>query len=188
MNRNKKAAAMILAVTGIWAATAYGEDYVKYQKVIAVSFPGYHILRKTDFAGDIQRSQPSPGLVTGRFNYDDYRDFAAIIRHGVRKRFHSDKHSYDYYDGKEVVCYGSKSGGYRCREVTGGQFPLVLPLGWYLYVVPRGHRIGCFNDKLEKDYTTLEVDALGREHTNKNASSVLLYKRDGTESICVTAD
>lgn len=187
MNRYKKAAAMIVAATGIWAATACGEDYVKYQKVIAGSFPGYQILQKTDFAEDIQRSQPSPGLVTGRFNYDDHRDFAAIIRHSVKKRFQSDKHSYDYYDGKKVVCYGSENGEYSCREVTGGQFPVVLPFDWYLYVIPSGHRIGCFNDKGEKDYTTVEVDVLGSEYPEK-ASSVLLYKRDGSESICVTAD
>jgi hypothetical protein len=54
-------------------------------------------------------------------------------------------------------------------------------------VVPSGHRVGCYNDKEEKDYTTVEVDVLGSEYPEK-ASSVLLYKRDGSESICVTAD
>ena len=99
----------------------------------------------------------------------------------------AEKHSYDYYDGRQVVCHGTQNGDYSCRKVEGGIFPVILPHLWYLYVVPAGQEIGCIEYNGNMNYTTMKVDVIGSIYPDK-AASVLLYKKDGSESICVTAD
>lgn len=127
----------------------------QYQDAIAKAFPGFHIMSRSEFHPEIQKKVKSnPALITGRFNNDDLDDFAAIIRNDVKKQSSSGK---TLYDGKFVVCHGSRPQGYACQQT--GTRVVYQDLELYLERVPPGFTCPMPNGKRIK----VKTDGIGTQ-------------------------
>jgi hypothetical protein len=147
----------------------------EYQDAIAKAFPGFQIMTRSEFHAEIRKTVKSnPALIIGRFNNDEVKDFAAIIRSNAKQKFPSGK---DYYDGKFVVCHGLGKSGYTCEEL--GTRAVYQDLELYLVRVAPGFTC------VDADGKKIEArrDAIGTVMVPSNASSVDVYA-DGTYSRC----
>ena len=147
----------------------------QYQDQIDRFFPGFQILDRTEFWKFIndKNLKRHPGLITGKFNDDDLEDFAAIIRSKTKKQ----RGSYEYYDGKIVICNGTPKGGFQCQAVQEWGF---IKSRSYLKKRSAGP-VGCWETSVE--VTTDIVDAIADV-----AASAYFYQPDGTYKRCTTSD
>ncbi len=149
----------------------------QYQDQIDRFFPAFQILGPTEFWGFIQDKnlKRNPGLITGKFNNDDFEDVAALIR--SKKPVKQDK--WDRYAARVVVCHGAKGGGYQCIKL--GEFSYSGTSRFYLKRRVPG-RVGCWDD----------TDAIATtdiiEQVTDVAASAFFWQPDGTYRKCVTAD
>lgn len=157
----------------------------EYQDQVSKSSPGFQILSKSEFTTDIQKTvKNDPALIIGNFNQDKFNDFAALIRDRSKKHYSYEKHSYDYYDGKLVICHGLGKGKYRCKELS--SMLITLPHELYLYLAKPG-KIGCYQDDGTRKYIDVKIDSIGWEYPDK-AAGQYIYQPDGSYLNCVTAD
>ena len=163
------------------SVTAFGAT--DYQKEIDKQFPGFIALTKSEFNPEFIKSE-NPGLITGKFNPDQMKDFAAIVRDKTKKRYEARENSYDYYDGKVVSCLGQPKGGYKCQVIS--KMPFTIPQQSYL-TTATPQKTGCYNDKGEKDSVDVKTDAIGWYYPEKGGSHYI-YQADGTYRNCVTSD
>ena len=154
----------------------------EYQEAIDKAFHGFQILSVSEFTEEIQKTvKTNPALVTGQFNDDDIKDFAAIIRaKGIR---HGQQGVREHYLGKEIICHGLGEGQYRCQVLS--EIPIFLPYGIYLDHVGPG-KVGCHKEGGKKTDVTIKKDAVGYEAAN--VAGIYIYKPDGSYQNCVTAD
>jgi hypothetical protein len=94
----------------------------QYQQVVRRNYPGFRMLQVHDFTIEHQGSITDGtmgSLVAGRFNFDRYNDFAALIIPAKTTRYESGPGSYDYYAGKLIVCFGKADKTFRCEAEDG---------------------------------------------------------------------
>ncbi len=159
---------------------------VDYQKQIDKHLSGFIIVPKAEFSSDLVKitKLENPGLAIGDFNGDKIPDFAALVRNKVKKRYEAGANSYDYYDGKFVICLGTKKSDFKCPMVSS---PTIhLPLETYLQTVPP-QRTGCYNEKGKKDFINVKTDAISMNFFEKAAVNYI-HQPDGTYLSCTTAD
>ena len=123
-------------------------------------------------------------MIVGRFNYDAYQDFAALIISSERQRYIAGNYSYDYYPGKVVVCFGDRrEAAFRCEAEA--ERPITLPNESVLRRVPPGKYTCQEEDRIRTIVT--EIDSVGEEVSDKGAS-FRSVNRSGTTYVCVTSD
>lgn len=175
------------------AALAFAGDVErdKYQRIVAKHYPGFRILSVADFTPDVQAiigDGTNGALIVGHFNFDDYADFAALIVGSTKKRYGgSGKHSYVYFDGKEIKCYGREDiTSYVCETSSKTQFS--LPHWWYLKRVAPG-TYSCLNGDDMGEWTTIttEADSVGEVFPEKAAGFSGTH-RNGVKYECATSD
>lgn len=161
----------------LWAfsCTAQAEQY---QDQIDRFFPGFQVLGPTEFWGFIRDKnlKRHPGLVTGKFNSDDLEDFAVLIR--GKEPVWQKKWNYYDYEGRVVVCHGTKNGEYQCIKL--GEFRYVRTSRFYLERRNPG-RVGC------KDKDAIATTDIIEQVTDVAASG-FFWQPDGTYRECVTSD
>jgi hypothetical protein len=147
----------------------------EYQNAIAKAFPGFQIMTRSEFHAEIRKTvEGNPALIIGRFNNDEVKDFAAIIRSNATEPSQSGK---AHYRGKFVVCHGLGKSGYACQEL--GTRAVYGNLELYLYRVGPG--FACVDADGKRIKT--KRDAIGTVMVPSYASSVDVYA-DGTYSTC----
>ncbi len=133
-------------------------------------------MTRSEFHPEIRKTVKSnPALIIGRFNNDEVKDFAAIIRSNAREE--PSQSGKPHYRGKFVVCHGLGKSGYDCEEL--GTRAVYGDLELYLYRVGPGFTCVDANRKKIK----ARRDAIGTLTVYSNASSVDVYV-DGTYSTC----
>ena len=186
-----------------WAALAFlfltpavlANDFQRerYQQVIKKNFPGFRILDIADFGADVRyavRDGTSGALLVGHFDYDRHVDFAALVIGSEKKRYQGgNNYSYDYFDGKEVICHGRNDPAvFECK--ISSEMPITLPQWWYIERIPPGAH-SCLEDEGERVYRwktiTIEIDSVGSVFPEK-ASGFSGKYRDGTKFDCATSD
>lgn len=156
--------------------------------VIASRYPGFRILTAQDFEEWLRPSLADGvrgGLVTGRFDFDEHRDFAAFIVPPVTKRYEhsSGGGGYDYHEGKLVTCHGgADEGAFRC---SAEERHISVPQPSYLERIPPG-RHACVGEDDGRVVVT-KVDSVGWVFPEKGSGFTFL-KPDGTEDACLTGD
>jgi len=151
----------------------------EYQDAIAKAFPGFHILSRSEFDREIQKTvKGNPGLITGRFNDDELEDFAALIRDDVKRKSRSGK---DYYRGMEVVCQAVGKQQYACQTLGQGSF--FLPLKEYLHRVGPGE-IHCSKDDGTESDIKVKRDAIGSSMVGTNGGAIEIFAPDGKYVRC----
>ncbi len=156
----------------------------QYQRVITLKYPGFRILPQKDLEQPGLRDGTSGALIVGTFNYDKYQDFAAIIIGADRRRYEAGANSYDYFDGKLVVCIGSPNGAaFRCEAE---EQTLTLPHRNYLARISPG-RYACLTETQRDKIVTTTIDSVGKVF-GEVASSFRVRNRDGSTFDCVTSD
>ncbi|MGH9255252.1 MAG: hypothetical protein ACRD3C_11870 [Vicinamibacterales bacterium] len=126
----------------------------EYDDAISAALPGYRIVQPSERwipvyshlpkAPDVfKKEREAPAVIVGRFNEDEYRDFAAYILDPAAKRRTeplppSFPDGVDAYSGGLVVCFGQKGGRYRCQRPVPQMDKVLLPHGWYLEHIPPG--------------------------------------------------
>lgn len=165
----------------------------KYQRIVAKHYPGFRILSVADFTPDVQAiisDGTSGALIVGHFNFDDYADFAALIIGSKKKRFvGSDNYSYDYFDGKEIKCYGRKDTASFGCEIT-SEAPLLLPHWSYIERIdPDTYSCLVGVDDTGGEWTTIttEADSVGDVFPEKAAGFSGTH-RSGVKYECATSD
>lgn len=154
-----------------------------FQKQIRKTYPGFQVLTKNEFNTESIKTK-EPGLISGDFNGDKIVDYAAMLRSPKKKRYEAGKNSYDYYEGKVVVCHGNKDKSYKCQKISEGQF--TIPQESYLSLV-KPQKTGCYSDSGAKDYVDVKTDAIGWYYPEKGGSHYI-FQKDGTYKNCVTSD
>lgn len=186
VNRVSVTKAISISVYAVFlmAVTTPAGAAEEYQDYVVKAFPSFKILNRTDFTEEIQNTvKTNPALVTGRFNNDDLKDFAAIIVD--RSKPHGQQAGRKYYHGKYVVCHGAEKDIYRCQILK--EVHIYLPYEWYLYREGPG-KVGCIIDQnLTEAETTLQRDAIGWILPDRS-SGIYVYQPDGTYSGCLTGD
>ena len=169
------ASACVFAVAHTAAQAAATAPADEYQEHIDKSFPGFQILDRSEFWKFIRdmNMKEHPGLITGTFNDDDLEDFAAIIRRKTKKQ----RGSYEYYDGKIVICNGTPKGGFQCQAVQEWGF---IKSSYYLKKRSAGP-VGCWETTVE---ATTDIVA----DITDVAAGAFFYQPDGTYKRCTTAD
>jgi hypothetical protein len=123
-------------------------------------------------------------LIAGRFDLDQFEDFAALIVSSKIQRFVDQTTSHDYYDGKIVVCFGtSKASVFRCEaEERPG---ITLPHDTTLERVPPG-RYECLQENGRTRTVTTSTDSVGEG--SEKASQFQVRKRNRAIWWCGTSD
>jgi len=157
-----------------------------FQKQIDKHYPGFFILQNNEFSKDMMKfiKSENPGFITGRFNGDDHTDFAAMIRGKNKRRYDAGVHSYDFYDGKVIVCHGLKSTDYKCQIIS--ESNTILPAQSFLKTM-KPQKTGCYNNSGKKDYIDVKKDTIGLYYYESGGSHYI-YQEDGTYKNCVTSD
>lgn len=163
------------------STSVYAES--NYQKMIEKSYPGFVILKTTEFKSEFIQSK-EPGLIIGKFNDDQLLDFAAMIRAKEKKRYGTGPTSYEYFDGKIVVCHAEKKSDYKCQLIS--EAPISIPQESYLALV-KPQKTNCFDDNGKKKFVNVKTDAIGWYYPEKGGSHYF-HKKDGTYENCVTSD
>jgi hypothetical protein len=153
----------------------------QYQQVVGRNYPGFRVLQRQDF--DVShRGSIADGttgsLVVGRFNFDGYEDFAALIVPAKATRYEAGRGSYDYYAGKLIVCFGDADKAFRCEAEDRN---ITLPHDTVLERVSPG-RYQCHGGRA----VTTEIDSVGE--ASEKAGDFVVRNRDGSSRVCVTAD
>jgi len=127
----------------------------EYDDAISVAFPGYRIVQPSERwlpvfphlpkEPDVFKKQrEAPAVIVGRFNGDEYKDFAAYILDPAPKRrtrpSSDDPDGVNVYTGGLVVCFGQEGGRYRCQHPVPQMNEILLPHNWYLEHIPPGKR------------------------------------------------
>ena len=166
-------------------ALSQGIPRSHYQRVITQQYPGFRILPQSDLVQQGLRDGTSGTLIVGAFNYDEYQDFAAIIIGADRRRYEAGAASYDYFDGKLVVCFGASNGtAFRCEAEDGPT--LTLPHPNYLERISPG-RHECLTETQSNKIVTTTIDSVGQVF-GEVASSFRVRNRDGSTFACATSD
>ncbi len=174
----------------------------RYDEAVGAAFPGFRIMGPSEIGLVKDEMSPKhyaevkdrPGLITGDFNADGRPDFAALIRHPVKKR---DKYS-EYYDGHLVACYGLEGGKFDCVAITTER--MQVPFQWYLTTVPPGQQT-CYGSRThdtqdpaprdeQGDDTTLTTrqDAIGYFRTMGNGDIMYVYRTRTRYTLCILSD
>jgi hypothetical protein len=147
----------------------------QYQDAIEKAFPGFRILGPSDIALDrsntradiLAQVKDRPGLVVGKFNADDFSDFAALIRGAARKTLPADalskRPARDYFDGYLVVCYGAASRRYDCHKLNASPMPILSPHRDYLVKVSAGRELCTIIRKFKAPKPKPDPNVLERE-------------------------
>lgn len=166
-------------------AMAQGGPRSQYQQVITQQYPGFRILPQGDLVQQGLRDGTSGTLIVGAFNYDQYRDFAAIIIGADKHRYEDGVTSYDYFDGKLVVCFGASNGkAFQCEAED--RPTMTLPHPNYLQRIPPG-RYECLTETPRNQIVTTTIDSVGQVF-GEVASSFQVRNRDGSTFDCITSD
>jgi hypothetical protein len=115
----------------------------EYQDAVGKAFPGFQILGPSEIKLDkdldpklYEKVKDRPGLILGRFNSDQFMDFAALIRGSRLIHIPEDKanrvRADDYYEGYLVVCLGRSQGGYECTKLETDPLRIHLPYDGFL--------------------------------------------------------
>lgn len=177
----------------------------EYQDVISKAFPGFQILGPSEIKlnkGEMnqvtyERVKDHPGLVVGKFNLDNFTDFAALIRGPVKKQ---DPRGRTYYDGYLVVCYGLGDGKFDCLKMSPSPRQFSFPFGWYLEKVAPG-KYSCHvlmeldtqkresegDEKYNANITT-RSDSIGYFRTMGNGDIMYVHREKTIFSRCVLSD
>lgn len=173
-----KATILMLITFGI-SVSAFGS----FQEVVHKNFPGFKILEKKEFNPTFIK-ESEPGLVIGNFNGDSFKDFSAMIRSSKKKAYGKGKSAYDYFDGKVVVCHGTKEKSYKCKVIS--EAPVMIPQESYL-ALAKPQKTGCYTDGGKKEFVEVKTDAIGWYYPEKGGSHYFM-KDDGKYRNCVTSD
>jgi hypothetical protein len=177
------------AAVVLLAVTCAGGDDVQAQsraqlRIVAMlghRFPAYRLLGRDDFRPEYRndfRDGRRGTLITGRFDYDAFQDFAALLI--GREASPTKKAS---YEGLFVVCFGSQSGEYRCTETPGQD--VSPPLESYLMKVPAGIH-NCRGESEDRKIRTT-IDSIGWIYGEKS-SMFETVTRDGRGDECFLSD
>lgn len=179
---------IIVIVTLILSILARAVHADIFQDQITKSFPGFVIMKPFEFELDIRKNlDTNPAFIIGKFNQDEFEDFAALIRGTIKRQYIAAKGSYDYFDFKLVVCHGLGGKRYNCKELLTNI--TVLPEFHYLMKYPPG-KINC-NLHASKD-PDVKTDSIGWMSSIGWASETsnvrYVYQHDGSYSHCTTDD
>jgi hypothetical protein len=171
---------LCIALISGHAIGAAGQDLprTRYQRVIDRWYPGFRLLSARDF------ETGRDGLIVGHFDYDKFKDFAALIVGSEKHRFVSVTNSYDYYDGKMAVCFGTaKATIFRCEAE---ERPVItFPHDTSLKRIPPG-RYQCYEEGGRTRTVITRIDSVGEASEKGGGFQVRDRKR--AVSWCWTSD
>jgi hypothetical protein len=159
------------------------------------------------FPGVRDKPRKAPAVVGGRFNQDQFKDFAAyILDPASKRRTHPPSpgapEGVHTYTGWLVVCFGQEGGRYHCERPFSHLDLIQLPHNWYLERIPPG-KLDCpglgqirpweppgskgYEDYLGKDKTIrIRTDALGVRQIEGNAGFIMVFQPDGSFLDCTS--
>ena len=160
----------------------------EYQKVVEAQFSGFRILNSEDFFESVRvdvKDGASGALVVGDFDFDHYKDFAALLIGGVKSTYKPDAtRSIKVYEGMAVICHGSeKAGIYSCQELGKADY-----YGFSysaLYIVPPGS-YECMEEEGKAKSVVTKISSVGEYSEQGGGFSVL--KSNGKYFTCVDSD
>jgi hypothetical protein len=159
-----------------------------FQDQITKSFRGFVIMSPYEFEQDIQKNlNTNPAFVVGKFNDDEFEDFAALIRGEVKKRYIDAKGSYDYFELKLVVCHGLGHKRYTCQELL---TTVTLPPEFHYLMKHSPGKINCdLPESKDPDIKTDSIDWRSSIGWSSETNYVrYVHQRDGSYSHCTIAD
>lgn len=159
-----------------------------YQAIIEKQFPDFRILKAEDFDESVRadvRDGVSGALITGDFDFDKNKDFAALLIGSMRNTYKPDaSRSYNVFEVMLVICHGNeKDNSYACEKLGIGDI-----YGFEystLSVVPPGQYECQFNEGGAKKIVT-SIDGIG-EYSEK-AGGFTVMQKDGTYFRCADSD
>lgn len=180
---------MKLLAVFAWAWVICGSAIAdQYDDAISAAFPGYRIVQPSERwlpkehmgPKDYEKARKAPAAVVGRFNHDEFEDFAAYILDPASKRrteplSEAFPDGVDDYRGGLTVCFGQEGGRYRCQRIPPAG--VLIPHPWYLERIPPREQV-CPTDHGKRDTIRLTTDALGVRPMLGNADRVLIFQPD----------
>jgi hypothetical protein len=156
--------------------------------IVTQQYPGFRVLYPFEFDTTAQREfKDGTGgpLIAGNFNYDRYRDFAAII---IVARdplpYPARRDSNDSYEGKELVCFGTAMRNtFNCQAEA---VTVTLPRRNFLRRIPPG-RHQCMTGSRRRRTVTTTIDSVGVV-SGEAAAAFLVRNRDGSTYRCAPSD
>lgn len=158
-----------------------------YQIIIEKQFPGFHILQLEDFDESVisdVRDGVSGALIIGNFDFDQYKDFAALLKGKIKNSSKSDiDRSNIVYDGMLVICHGNeKNDSYACEQLGKNH---IYGLEYRtLSIIPPGLHECEFNEGAKNILTS--IDGIG-EYSEK-AGGFMVRQKDGSYFRCSDSD
>ncbi len=160
----------------------------QYDDAISEAFPGHRIVQPSErdllkehmHPRDYEKARKAPAVVVGRFNHDEFEDFAAYILDPASKRRTGPlperfPDGVDTYSGGLAVCFGRGGGRYRCQRVP--PEGVLIPPPWYLERIPPREQV-CPTDHDRRNTIRLTTDALAERPMLGNADRVLIFQPD----------
>jgi hypothetical protein len=131
-----------LAILLCWTLSAQSDDIPAPESVSAAvekTIPGATVVTVDDINAKSCGSLPkSPGLVTGDFNGDGRRDFAALLKgHSTGKLVHWEGKSLVETEFAFAIFLDDGHGGFKPAYVR--RFKDLLPILAYIDIMPPGH-------------------------------------------------
>ena len=155
--------------------------------IVTQQYPGFRLLYPSEFDTTAQREfkdGTSGPVIAGNFNYDRYRDYAAIIVADDQTRYRARHDSYGSHAGKELVCFGTAMRDtFNCEAET---ITVTPPRQSFLERIPPG-RYKCMTGSRRPRTVATTIDSVGV--VNREAAAAFLVRnRDGSTFRCATSD
>ncbi len=180
---------LLVVLAWLWVLTGSAAAD-QYDDAISEAFPGHRIVQPSERwlpkeemdPEDYEKARNAPAVIVGRFNHDQYEDFAAYtLDPASKRRPHGLSESFGAYSGGLAVCFGREGGRYRCQRIQ--PEGVLIPHPWYLErIPPREQR--CPAEPSDRSTIRLTSDALGVWPMLGTAGRVLIFQPDDSILEC----